>query len=89
MKTKLPTSVWVHAILHVAALIRLRSINYHNFFSITMALGQQPNISHMEIFGCAFYVPIGPSQCTKMGLQRRLGIYIGFDRALLFATLSH
>ena len=25
------------------------------------------------------YVPIAPPQCTKMGPQRRLGIYIGHD----------
>ena len=29
MKTKLPTSVWGHAILHAATLIRLRPTSYH------------------------------------------------------------
>ena len=44
-----------------------------------LVFGQQPNISHFRIFGCAVYVPIALAQCTKMGPQHRLGIYIGFD----------
>ena len=31
------------------------------------------------MFGCTIQVPIAPPQCTKMGPQRRSGIYIGFD----------
>ena len=42
-------------------------------------LGKQPNISHLRIFGCAVYVPIAPTQRTKIGLQGRLGIYVGFE----------
>ena len=41
--------------------------------------GQQPNVSHYRIFGCAIYVPIAPPQRTKMGPQCRLGTYVGFD----------
>ncbi|KAI3506492.1 hypothetical protein L1887_28853 [Cichorium endivia] len=47
MRTKLPVSVWGHAILHAASLI--------------------------------LYVPIAPLQRTKMGPQRRLGIYVGYE----------
>ena len=42
-------------------------------------LGKQPNIYHLRIFGYAIYVPIAPTQHTKMGPQRRLGIYVSFD----------
>ena len=31
------------------------------------------------MFGCTVQVPIAPLQRTKMGPQRRSGIYIGFD----------
>ena len=44
-----------------------------------LVLGQQPNIFHFRIFGCAVYVPIAPPQQTKMGSKRKLGIYVGFD----------
>ena len=31
MRTNLPTSIWGHAVLHAAALIRLRPTSYHQF----------------------------------------------------------
>ena len=42
-------------------------------------LGKQLNISYLQIFGCAIYVPITLTQRTKMGPQRRLEIYVSFD----------
>ena len=51
-------------------------------------LGKQPNISHLWIFGCAIYVPIAPTQRTKMGPQRRLGIYVGFDSPSIIRYLE-
>ena len=88
MKTKLPTSVWGHAILHAAALIRLRPTNYHKFSPLQLVLDQQPNISHLRIFGCAVYVPIAPPHRTKMGAQRRLGIYVGFESPSIIRYLE-
>ena len=32
MKTKLPTYVWGHAIMHVTALVRIRPTTYHKYF---------------------------------------------------------
>ena len=51
-------------------------------------LGKQPNISHLQIFGCAVYVLITPTQRTKMGSQRRLGIYVGFDSPSIIRYLE-
>ena len=79
MRTNLPTSVWWHAILHAAALIRLRPTSYHQFSPMQLTFGQQPNVSHLRIFGCAIYVLIVPPSRTKMGFQRKLGIYVGYD----------
>ena len=31
MKTKLPTSAWGHAIMHVVALVRIRPTTYHEY----------------------------------------------------------
>ena len=73
LKTKLPLSAWGHAIIHAAHLIRLRPITNHDLSPLQLAKGYQPNISHLQIFGCAVYVPVGP--------QRRLGIYVGFQSA--------
>ena len=79
MRTKLSVSIWGHAILHATTLVRIRPTNYHEFSPLQLTFGQEPNISHLRIFGCAMYVPIAPSQRTKVGPQRRLGIYVGYE----------
>ena len=51
-------------------------------------LGKQPNIFHLQIFGCAVYVSIAPTQHTKLGPQQRLGIYVGFDSPSIIRYLE-
>ena len=85
LRTKLPLSAWGHALLHAGNLIRLRPIGDHDFSPSQIVSGSQPNISHLHVFGCAVYVPIPPKQRSKMGPQRRLGIYVGF----LSASIIH
>ena len=48
---------------------------------LQLAKGYQPNILHLRVFGCAVYVPIAPTHRPKLGPQRRLGIYVGFQFA--------
>ena len=88
MKTKLPTSVWGHAILHAATLIRLRPTSYHTLSPLQLFMGQEPNISHLRIFGSTVYVPVAPPNHTKMGSQRRLGIYVGFESPSIIRYLE-
>ena len=64
--------------MHAASLVRIRPIAYHGYSHSQLVLGKQPKISHLRIFGCAAYIPIAPTH-TKMGPQRRLVIYVGFD----------
>ena len=88
MKTKLPASTWGHAIMHAASLIRIRPTSYHEYSPSQLVLGTQPNISYLRTFGCAVYVPIAPTQRTKMGPQRRIGIYVGFDSSSIIKYLE-
>ena len=88
MKTKLPASTWGHAVMHATSLIRIRPTSYYKYSSSQLVLGKQPNISHLRIFGCAVYIPIAPTQRTKMGPQRRLGIYVGFDSPSIIRYLE-
>ncbi|KAL4026378.1 hypothetical protein IC575_014807 [Cucumis melo] len=88
MREKLPLSIWSHAILHAASLIRIRPTSYHKYSLKLLAYGQEPNISHLRIFGCAVYVSIFPPQRTKMGPQRRLGIYVGFESPSIIRYLE-
>jgi hypothetical protein len=88
MKTKLHVSAWGHAILHAASLVRIRPTTYQKYSPLQLAFGQPPNISHFRIFGCVVYVTIAPPQRTKMGPQRRLEIYVGFDSPFIIRYLE-
>ena len=88
MRAKLPISAWWHAILHAAALIRIRPISYHEFSPLQLVHGQEPNISHLRIFGRAVYIPITPPHRTKMRHQRRLGIYVGYESPSIIKYLE-
>ena len=65
--------------MHVAVLVRIRPTSYQKYSPLQLVFGQEPNITHLRIFGCAVYVPIAPPQRTKMAPQRRLEIYMGFE----------
>lgn len=79
IRSKLTSEAWGHAVLHASSLIKLRPTGYHMHSPMQLALAFEPDISHLRTFGCAVWVPIPPPQRTKMGPQRRLGIYVGFD----------
>ena len=89
MKTKLLTSARGHAIMHAAALVCIQPTTYHKYSFSQFVLGKQPNISYLRIFGCTLYVQIAPTQRTKMGPQRKLGIYVGFDSPSIIRYLEH
>ena len=88
MKTKLPTSTWGHAIMHAANLVQIQPTTYHEYSPFQLVLGKPPNISHIRIFGCAIYVLIAPTQRTKMGPQRILGIYVKYDSPSIIRYLE-
>ncbi len=88
MRSRLPSSAWGHAILHAEALVRIRPTAYNKFSPMQLISGREPDISYLKIFGCAVYVPIPPPKRTKMGPQRRLGIYMGFDSPSIIKYLE-
>ena len=88
MKTKLPTSAWGHAIMHAANLVHIQPTTYHEYSPFQFVLGKPPNISHIRIFGCAIYLPIASTHRTKMGPQRRLGIYVRYDSPSIIRYLE-
>ena len=74
--------------MHAASFVCIRPTTYHEYSPSQLVVGKQPNISHLQIFGCVVYVLITPTQCTKMGPQRRLGIYVGFDSPSIIRYLK-
>ena len=65
LKTKLPLSAWGHAIIHATNLIRLRPTTNHDLSPLQFVKGYQPNISHLQVFGCAVYVSIATTHRPK------------------------
>ena len=57
----------------------IKPTSYYKFLPLQLAYGQELNIFYLRIFGCVAYILIALLWCTKMDLQRRLGIYIGYD----------
>ncbi|KAG7543548.1 Ribonuclease H-like superfamily [Arabidopsis thaliana x Arabidopsis arenosa] len=88
MRSKLPVSAWGHAVLHAAELIRIRPSSEHRYSPSQLLTGHEPDISHLKTFGCSVYVPIAPPHRTKMGPQRRMGIYVGFDSPTIIKYLE-
>jgi len=55
---------------------------------ITISIWSRTKYFHLRIFGCAVYIPIAPPQRTKIGPQRRLGIYVGYDSPSIIRYLE-
>ena len=72
----------------VVNIIRVIPSTYHKQSPNELILGQVPDISHFKIFGSDVYVPIFPPQSSKIGPQRRLGIYVGFDSPTIIRYLK-
>ena len=74
--------------MHATTMIRIRPSIYHSYSPLQLVREHEPNISHLRVFGCAVYVPIAPPQCAKIGSQRRLGIYVGYESPAILKYLE-
>ncbi|KAL7142166.1 hypothetical protein ABFS83_08G105600 [Erythranthe nasuta] len=61
MRSKLTSTTWRHAVLHASTLIQLRPTAHHMHSPIQLALGFEPDISHIRTFGCAVQMQIPPA----------------------------
>ena len=86
--SNLPLSAWGHAAMHAAQLLRLRPLASHTHSPHQLATGETPSVSHLRVFGCLVYVPIAPTQRSKIGPQRREAIYVGFDSPSIIRYLD-
>ena len=71
-----------------ALLIRFRPTKQQPSPAHQLVTGYEPDIYHLRVFGCAVYVSLTPPQRQTMGLEKRLGIYVGYESSRLFAILS-
>ena len=76
---KLPATLWGHAILHAAALLRLRPTLLNPITSQQLLIGHTPDVSHLRIFGCRVWVPRPEPLRRTISALREEGVYMGFD----------
>nr|GEY57670.1 retrovirus-related Pol polyprotein from transposon TNT 1-94 [Tanacetum cinerariifolium] len=88
IKAKLLVFACGHDVLHVATLIRIKPTSHRTYSTLQLVFGQELHISHLRIFSCAVYVLIAPPQRTKIGPQRRMGIYVGYDSSSIIRYLE-
>ncbi|XP_062014900.1 uncharacterized protein LOC133731550 [Rosa rugosa] len=88
MRTKLLIFAWGYAILHAAMLVPLRPTATQPYSTLQLVTGYEPDVSHLLAFGYAVRVPIVPSQRTKLGPQRRMGIYVGYESPSIIRFLE-
>ena len=88
LQCTLPLSCWGHAVLHAVDLLNMRPTGRREHSSIQLLTGITPTAKHLRIFGCAVYVPIPQPKRSKLGPQRALGIYVGFDSKSIIRYLD-
>ena len=66
LMTTTPTSAWGHAILHDVVLIHIGPTACNSYSPQQLIVGKEHDISHIKTFGCAIYMPIAPSNRTKI-----------------------
>ena len=79
LHAKLPATLWGHAILHAAALLRLRPTLLNPITSQQLLTGRTPNVSHLRTFGCRVWVPRPEPLRRTISAHREEGVYMGFD----------
>lgn len=88
LHAKLPSSMWGHAVIHAAALLRLRPTMLNSHSSFELLSGRVPNVSHLRIFGCQVWVPVAEPQKKTISSHRQEGIYVGFDSPSIIRYVS-
>jgi hypothetical protein len=75
----LPATLWGHAVLHAAVLLRLRPTLLQTQTPLELALGNPPHIAHLRIFGCEVWVPVPEPQQKVVTPHRIRAVYLGYD----------
>jgi hypothetical protein len=88
MGCSLPASAWGHAVLHANDVLQFRPAGTMSESPIQLLNGEKPSIAHLRIFGCGVYVPIPPPKRTKLGPQRSLRVYLGYESPSIIQYLE-
>src|SRR6202048_3504192 len=78
LHSRRPSNMWGHAVLHAAALLKLRPTLLNTQTPHERLSGRPPNVAYIRTFGCQVWVPLPDPKRTKLGPQRHEGIYVGY-----------
>ena len=74
-----PKSFWSHGVLSAAYLInRLPSRILHFKSPLEVLQKQQPNLSHLRVFGCTCFVHIQTSHRDKLDPRAAKCVFLGY-----------
>ena len=85
---RLPASAWGHAVLHANAILQLRPVATMTESPKELLEGVKPSIAHLRVFGCVVYVPLPEPKRVKLGPQRTLGVYVGYESPSIIRYLD-
>ena len=88
LHANLPSSLWSHAVLHAATLLRYRPTLLNSQSSLELVSGSIPNVRHLRIFGCQVWVPAPEPRMRTISAHRLEGIYIGCDSPSIIRYLE-
>jgi hypothetical protein len=88
MGSNLPASAWGPAVLHANELLQYRPVAHMTESPYQLLNGEKPSIKHLRKFGCGVYTPIPSPKKTKLGMQRSLGIYVGYESPSIIKYLE-
>uniref|UniRef100_A0A0V0HM48 Putative ovule protein n=1 Tax=Solanum chacoense TaxID=4108 RepID=A0A0V0HM48_SOLCH len=83
MRTKLPVSVWWHAILHTAALVRIRPTSYHDISPLQLVFGQEPNFPTLESLVVRYMFQLLHHNAQRWVPKEGWGYMLGMNLVLL------
>ncbi|XP_068309791.1 uncharacterized protein [Pyrus communis] len=69
-------------------LVHLRPTATQPHSLLQLVTGYELDVLHLQVFGCAIYVPIASPLRTKMSPQRKMGIYVGYDSPSIVCYLE-
>ena len=69
-------------------LIRFHPIANQDLSPLHLTVDYQPNISDLRVFCSVVYVPIALTHRIKLGPQRHLGIYVGFQSSYIIKYIE-
>lgn len=85
---QLHSNIWEYAVLHAAALLRLRPTLLNTQIPYELLSGSPPNVAYIRVFGCQVWKHVPDPKCHTIGTHCQDGIYVEFDSPSIIRYLD-